>query len=92
MAILQKTAQLPTFNQFDVGTGSLNIVRSMVEVIKAAYEQQHTTSKTQMNFGALPYRDDERTGVYVDNTALLVLGWQPLFELHAGIKKMMGLD
>ena len=60
LAILQKTAQLPTFNQFDVGTGSLNIVRSMVEVIKAAYEQQHTTSKTQLNFGALPYRNGEK--------------------------------
>ena len=63
-----------------------------MEVIKAAYEQQHTASKTQLNFGALPYRDGEIMRVDVDNTPLLALGWQPVFELNVGIKKMIELD
>ena len=65
---------------------------SLVEVIKVTHEQQHTASKTQLNFGALPYRDGEMMSVDVDNTALLALGWQPVFELRAGIKKMIELD
>ena len=56
-------------------------------MLKAAYEQQHTASSTPLNFGALPYRDCEMMGVDVDNAALLELGWQPAFDLNAGLKK-----
>jgi len=87
-----KDCIIDIFNQFDVGTGSLTSVRSMVEVIKEEYGQQHTVSKTQLNFGVLPYRDGEMMHVDVDNTALLALGWQPIFKFHVGIKKMIEMD
>lgn len=88
LVILQKTAQLPAFNEFDVGTGILTSIRKLVEMLKETYEQKNTASKTQLNFGALPYEDDAMMSVDVDNTALLKLGWQPAFDLNAGLKKL----
>ena len=65
---------------------------SLVEVIKVTYEQQHTASKTQLNFGVLPYPDGEMMHVNVDNTDLLEFGWKPISDPSAGIKKMIELD
>jgi len=87
LATLQKVAQLPAFNEFDVGTGVITSVRKLVEMLKTEYEQQHTASSTQLNFGALPYRDGEMMVVDVDNTALLELEWRPEFDLSAGLQK-----
>jgi len=69
-----KVCTIDIFNQCDVGTGSVTSVRSMVKMIKEEYEQQHTTSKNKLNFGALLCRDVERVCVHLDNTALLAIG------------------
>ena len=89
LATLQKATQLSAYNEFDIGTGILTSIRKLVEMLKEIYEQKHGASKTQLNFGELPYGDGEMMSVDVDNTALLNLGWQPVFDLNAGITKII---
>jgi nucleoside-diphosphate-sugar epimerase len=87
LATLHQAAQLPSFSEFDVGTGTLTSVRQMVEMLKATFEHQHGPSHTQLNFGAVPYRDGEMMQVQVDNSALMQLGWQANTTLTTGLVK-----
>jgi hypothetical protein len=56
-------------------------------MLKATFEHQHGPSHTQLNFGAVPYRDGEMMQVQVDNSALMQLGWQANTTLTAGLVK-----
>ena len=89
MIVLKKTQQNPAFNEFCVGTGKLRTVRSMVEMVKLAFLIKAPTLKTKLNFGALPYSDQEIMKTDVNNRNLLALGWQPEVELFKGIKKIL---
>lgn len=89
---LQKAKQLQKFNEFDIGTGVLTSIRTLVETIKVVYENKHSVSNSQFIFGAIPYRKGEMMGVEVNNQALLSLGWKPMFDLNTGITKTVELD
>jgi hypothetical protein len=56
-------------------------------MLKATFEHQHGPSHTQLNFGAVPYRDGEMMQVQVDNSALMQLGWQAVNSLQFGLQK-----
>jgi nucleoside-diphosphate-sugar epimerase len=89
LTILQKTHQLLAFNEFEVGTGNLTSVRSLVEIIEAEYVLEHPESNTRLNFGALSYRKGETMRVDLDNRPLLNLGWHPKIELNIGISNVI---
>lgn len=84
---LQKISQLPAFSEFDVGTGILTSIKTLVTTIKALYETQHQPSATYLDFGALPYRAGEIMSVTVDNSALSKLGWTASTTLREGLVK-----
>jgi nucleoside-diphosphate-sugar epimerase len=86
---LRKTAQLPAFSEYDVGTGTLTSIRTLVETLKSLYERQHGPSPTQLDFGAIPYRKGEMMSVRVDNMALLALGWNVKSQLTDGLLKTL---
>ncbi len=84
---LEHTSSISVFSEFDVGTGKLTSVRSMVEMVKEAYLIKDPTLKTQLNFGVLPNKDEEIIQTDCNNSNLLALGWQPKVELNEGIKR-----
>ena len=87
LTTLHQSAQLPSFSDFEVGTGTLSSVRHMVEMLKTTYERHHGPSNTHLNFGAVPYRAGEMMEVQVDNAALVQLGWQAHTTLTDGLVK-----
>lgn len=86
MIVLLKQDHLPQFSEFEVGSGSSVEVRYFVETLKNKYEKAHGKSETRLNFGALPYRDDELMEFKVNNESLKRLGWMPSTELIKGLE------
>ncbi len=70
----------------DVGTGMGVSVFDFVTTIKHLSE-----SKTELQFGALPYREDEIMSSVADNSVLLNWGWNAFFSYKEGIRKILGI-
>lgn len=68
------------FKQFEVGTGISTPIREFAEAVKAV-----SGSPTVLDFGALPYRDDEIMNSYADPIELRNIGWKPVFILKEGL-------
>lgn len=85
MILLQK-AQLQTdnFQEYNLGSGKTITIREFVENI-----HKITQSCTKLNFGALPYRENEIMQSKTDTTLLNSLGWQCKTELADGIKMVI---
>lgn len=48
-----------------------------------------TQSSSQLNFGAVPYRENELVVLETDNSDLFKLGWQPQFTLKEGLQRII---
>jgi CDP-paratose synthetase len=69
------------FMEFDVGSGEAVTIRQFVETV-----HQLTKSKTQLNFGAYPYREGEAMLSQADVEPLRKLGWRCRHTLEQGLK------
>lgn len=79
--------QLADSDQVDVGSGDSPPVRSFVEQVHAL-----TGSRTELQFGAIPYRANEAMLCQADTRRLKDLGWQPAYSLAQGIRKTIDLE
>jgi len=70
----------PVFKSYEIGTGSPVTLRFFVEAVHAL-----TRSKSRLNFGAIPYRDNEPMESTIDLKAISQLGWYPKISLEEGI-------
>lgn len=89
ICVLQNAEYLPSFSEFEVGTGESIEVKTFVENLKHIFEQRYGQTKTQLNFGAVPYRQGEIMEFKVDNQALRKLGWQPKVSLSQGLEQSL---
>lgn len=69
---------------FDVGTGTNLSIRDFVESIKRISQ-----SSTELEFGKLPYREDEIMSSKADINFLNNLGWQPKVSVEDGLTKII---
>ena len=67
---------------YDVGSGVAVSIRSFVETI-----HRLSTSTTILDFGAVPYRENEAMYSQADTAALRSLGWMCVTMLDDGIRK-----
>ncbi|ACM20481.1 CDP-3,6-dideoxy-alpha-D-erythro-hexopyranos-4-ulose 4-(Re)-reductase [Geotalea daltonii FRC-32] len=70
----------PSFKNYSLGSGNTIAVRALVEKIHVM-----TGSHTVLNFGAIPYRQNEVMDSCADITALNSLGWTPKISLDNGL-------
>ena len=86
LTCLEQAPQLKAFNDIEVGTGVLTPVKTFVILVKEVLEKlKGKPIKTQLNFGALPYREGEIMEPQVDNHILRSLGWKPKKSLEENI-------
>ena len=86
LTCLEQAPQLKTFNDIEVGTGVLTPVKTFVTLVKETLEKiKGSPIETQLNFGALPYREGEIMEPKVDNRILCSLGWNPKKSLEENI-------
>jgi nucleoside-diphosphate-sugar epimerase len=83
---------LDTFSQdfydFEVGTNYPLSIKEFVELAKQLSGNKHTF----LNFGALPYRENEVMNYYVNTSEISKLGWECKITLEEGLKKMIDLE
>lgn len=85
LTVLSKLDALPSYSEFDVGSGVLTTVRSFLEQLKQACEVSFGKLDTQLVFGALPYRDGEMMSVDVNTQGLRDLGWSAKTDIGHGL-------
>ena len=90
LTCLEQAPQLKAFNDIEVGTGVLTPVKTFVTLVKNTLEKlKGSPIETQLNFGALPYREGEIMEPQVDNSMLCSLGWQPKRSLEENIEQFV---
>jgi CDP-paratose synthetase len=86
--LLDSPERLPEgFVTLDCGSGRAVSIREFVETIHRV-----TGSRSELRFGALPYRENEIMLSQADPAALRALGWEPQVSLEQGIKNIVEED
>jgi len=76
------------YYNFEIGTGNAVTIRELVELIKNI----SGNTNTQLNFGAIPYREHEVMETNANSTSLYALGWKPVTSLFDGLLKMIEIE
>jgi nucleoside-diphosphate-sugar epimerase len=85
--ILDNLHSLQYFENLPLGSGHAVSIRQFVETVCRL-----AGSRTQPEFGALPYRENEAMFCQADTTRLHALGWVEEYDLAAGIKRTIELE
>jgi len=67
-----------------VCTGELWTIKDLMLELKKL-----TSSTSQLNFGVIPYRENELIKSESDNSTLVNLGWQPHYSIIDGLRKII---
>jgi len=78
----------PGFSEFEVGSGSPVTIREFVELAKGLAGN----TRTILNFGAIPYRENEVMNCNADTTAISRLGWGCTVPLREGLKRTIDAE
>lgn len=70
------------FSHFEVGTGTSVSIKDLMIMLK-----EMTASNTKLNFGAIPYRENELMISVSDNCSITELGWKIKYDIKEGFKK-----
>lgn len=73
------------FYEFEVGTNNPLSIKEFVELAKQLSGNKHTI----LNFGAIPYRENEVMNYYVNISEISKLGWKCNYTVEEGLKKMI---
>lgn len=69
------------FNEFQVSTQQIISIKELLKMLK-----ELTGSTSVLNFGAIPYRENELMHSETDNSSLVNLGWKPKYSLIQGLQ------
>lgn len=76
------------FYEFEIGTNHPLSIKQFVELAKQLSGNKHTL----LNFGALPYRENEVMNYNVNTSEISKLGWKCNTTIEEGLKKMIELE
>jgi nucleoside-diphosphate-sugar epimerase len=76
------------FYEFEIGTNNPLSIKQFVELAKQLTGNKYTL----LNFGALPYRENEVMNYYVNTSEISKLGWKCNITIEEGLKKMIELE
>jgi CDP-paratose synthetase len=85
--LLEKRNDLASTVDIEVGSGEAPSIREFVKTV-----HKLTASKTELQFGALPYRSNEPLHLQADISRMNALGWQPKFNLESGLRRTLELE
>jgi CDP-paratose synthetase len=85
--ILKRREQFSSSDAIDVGTGDAVSIRTFIELAKRIARVE-----TKLDFGAIPYRENESMLSVANTERLRSLGWAPKVKLTEGLKKTFNLS
>ena len=77
-----------SFHNFEVGTEDSVTIKDFVGLVKKLCNN----NSTDLNFGAINYRENEVMNTYTNTDKLKSLGWFPRFSLEDGLKNTIDLE
>lgn len=86
--IIQNVGTLLNFQEFELGTGNPVEVKIFIETIYKEILNTQTLN-TKLNFGVIPYRDNENMNMKANIEKLNDLGWRAKVSIEDGIKKIL---
>ncbi|QWD80040.1 NAD(P)-dependent oxidoreductase [Polynucleobacter sp. MWH-Spelu-300-X4] len=87
ITILENLSKLEKAQHIELGSGEAPCLRDFVETV-----HKLTSSKTELLFGQIPYRENDVMCMVANIDKLKSMGWIPKFDLEAGIKKTIEMD
>lgn len=88
MIVVNNLEQLSSFEEFELGSGDAIEVKEFLGLVYDQINQKQTVT-TELNFGAVAYRDKENMCMQADISKLVSLGWKPTISLEEGIKRTL---
>jgi CDP-paratose synthetase len=85
--VVRKLNSMSLSDQVEVGSGKAPSLRSFVENVHLL-----TNSRTELQFGSIPYKANEAMLCQADTNRLQQLGWQPAYSIEQGIRKTIELE
>lgn len=85
--LIAQCKQMDAALDVEVGSGVAPTIRQFVETA-----HRLTGSRTELLFGSLPYRANEAMHCLADTRRMKNLGWAPVFDLEAGLRKTIELE
>jgi nucleoside-diphosphate-sugar epimerase len=85
--LLMQRHHLEPSQDIEVGSGVAPRIRQFVESA-----HRLTASRTELLFGAIPYRANEAMHCLANLERMAQLGWAPAFDLDAGLQKTIELE
>lgn len=83
LTVIAKQVQLTeSYSSFQVCTNQLISIKELMNLLKKL-----TNSKSKLNFGAMPYRENELMHSETNNAELLNIGWKPQYNIKEGLQK-----
>lgn len=80
--VIKKLNDIPDkYSGYQVSTNNLITIKDLIFLMKNL-----TNSTSYLNFGAIPYRENELMHSETDNSAIKLLGWKPEYSIVEGIK------
>lgn len=76
------------FQSYEVGAGDPVSIRDFIGLIKRITKN----TRTRLNFGAIPYRENEIMEYKTDITGVKSLGWYPKVSLREGLSKTVEFE
>lgn len=86
--ILNNIQKFENYEEFELGTGELVTVKEFVEKLYSTINQTENIV-TQLNFGAIDYRDNENMCMQANISKFQKLGWSAKINIADGIKKIL---
>lgn len=71
------------YKEFEVGTQKYLYLKKFVRIVKKLFKN----CETNLNFGALKYRKNEKMNIKVNIKSLKKIGWRPKVSLRQGLLK-----
>ena len=87
--VVCKSIFLPSYNNFDVGSGKLVSIYTMLNVFRETYRKFDNNLTTSLHFGSMSYNSNEMMSVICNNSKLIELGWKPKYSLEEGLKEVI---
>lgn len=88
MTIIKHLEQFSSYEEFELGNGNAIEVKEFLKLVYNQISQKQTVT-TELNFGAVAYRDNENMCMQADISKLVSLGWKPTISLEEGIKRTL---
>ncbi|QKF81094.1 NAD-dependent epimerase/dehydratase [Halarcobacter ebronensis] len=86
--IIGNIDKFSNYEEFELGSGhSIEVKKFVKKIYEEIYNKQ--VLNTKLNFGVIPYRDNENMNIEVNLDKILNLGWKPKVFFEEGIKRII---